>query len=136
MTFKRNDEIKAGIVAYLKSKTTITALVYNDDPEEIKEVNWQGTGFHYPGIRVRIIKNEPTGNCDKSVYSASILCYSELASSQEADQIAGIIGNILHNRGFESVGVKFTSSISDIIPAIRQDERTWRSEILVNGSAS
>lgn len=136
MTFRRNDEIQAGIVAYLKSKSAIYTLLYGNDPEEIKEFMWQGTVANYPGVRVRLIDNRPTDDCEKSQFSASILAFSELASSQEADHIAGIIAGILRRRGFQSSGVAFTVRVTNVIHAVRQDMRTWRSEVLVTGIAS
>jgi hypothetical protein len=136
MTYRRNDEIQAGLIAYLKSKTAITSLLYIDDPEEIKEFMWQGTVANFPGVRLRIISNDSSDDCTKSRYSASILAFSELASSQEADQIAGIIAGILRRRGFSSEGVAFTSKVTSVIHAVRQDQRTWRSEVLINGIAS
>jgi hypothetical protein len=134
--FKRNDELKEGLISYLQSKTAITSLLYNDDANEIKESQWQGTVAYYPCVRVRIISNNPVGDCSAGTYSASIMCYSEEASSEEADRIAGIIGNTLHNTGFTSSGIRFTVIVSNLVPAIRQDARTWRSEIFINGIVS
>lgn len=134
--FKRNDELKEALIDYLQSKTAITSLLYNDDANEIKESQWQGTVAYYPCLRVRIITNKPIGNCASSTYSASIMCYSEEASSEEADRIAGIIGNMLHGIGFTSAGMHFTCSVSDTVPAIRQDARTWRAEVFINGVVS
>ena len=136
MTFRRNDEIQEGLVAYLKSKIEITDLLYNTDAEQIKEYNWQGTVANYPCVRVRIFGNMPNDDCSKSVFTASILVFDENASSQQCDRIAGIIGGILRRRGFISSGVAFTSKVTNLIHAVRQDMRTWRSEILLSGIAS
>ena len=137
MTYRRNDEIQAGIIAYLKSKTEITTLLYNDDAEQIKEFMWQGTEeAYYPCVRVKLIGNVPRDDCDKSEYSASILAFDENASSHDADYIAGIIAGILRRRGFSSSGVAFTCRVTNVIHAIRQDTNTWRSEVLITGIAS
>ena len=134
---RRNDEIQAGIVAYLKSKTAITSLLYSDDPNEIKEDQWQGTTSNYPNVRVRMISNIPADAvCSASRYNVGIQVFSELDSSREADQIAGIIMGVLHVKGFTSSGIAFTSTVTNVIPAISQDVRTWRSEVLVSGIAS
>ena len=136
MTLKRVDEIQMGLVAYLKSKTTITDLLYNDDAEEIKEYNWKGTVSHYPCLRIRIIPPVTTiGNCNGSVFNAGIMVFSEDASSYEANYISGIIANYM-DRGFNSSGIAFAVSMTNLVPAIAQDERTWRSEVLLNGIAS
>jgi hypothetical protein len=116
-----------GIIAYLKSRTAITSLLYNDDPEEIKEFMWQGTVANYPGARLRI--NPPVvpfANCNLINFSASVLVFSEKDSSAEADYIAGIIANTLRGAAFHSSGIAFTSRVTNLVPAIRQDERTWR----------
>ena len=136
MTLKRVDEIQMGLIAYLKSKTTITDLLYNDDAEEIKEYNWKGTVSHYPCLRIRIIPPVTTiGNCNGSVFNAGIMVFSEDASSYEANYISGIIASYM-DRGFNSSGIAFAVSMTNLVPAIAQDERTWRSELLINGIAS
>jgi len=137
MSVRRVDEIKMGLIAYLKSKTAITSLLYNDDDDEIKEFMWQGTVANYPGVRLRI--NPPVvpfANCNIINFSASILVFSEKDSSAEADYIAGIIANTMRGTSFHSSGIAFTSRVTNVVPAIRQDERTWRSEVFLNGSAS
>lgn len=136
MTFRRVDEIQAGLVQYLKSKTTIVDLIYNDDSEQIKEYDWQGTIAFYPCIRVRILNNYPMQQCGGSTFNASILAFSEEASSREANQIAGIIASVIRDKGYKSNGVAFYTKINDLVPAIRQDVRTWRSEVLISGIAS
>lgn len=137
MTLRRNDEIQAGIVAYLKSKVSVTSLLYNADPNQIKEDQWQGTEAGYPGVRIRLISNIPfDAVCNASRFSAGIQVFSEEASSLQSELIAGTIANELHGKGFSSFGVAFTVTVTNIIPAIRQDMRTWRSEVLINGIAS
>lgn len=136
MTYRRNDEIQAGLVAYLKSKSAIYTLLYGDDKEQIKEDEWQGTEAFYPGVRVKMIDSTPVDNCDKLNYSATILVFSEDASSKEADTIAGIITTTLHGKGFHSAGVAFTCRVTRIVHAVRQDQRTWRSEVHITGIAS
>ena len=137
MTYRRNDEIQAGLVSYLKSKTAITSLLYSDETKQIKEYMWQGTEeAYYPCIRVKLFGNIPEDDCTKTRYSASILAFDENASSHDADYIAGIIAGILRRRNFTSEGVAFTCRVTNVIHAVRQDMRTWRSEILITGLAS
>jgi len=137
MTLKRVDEIQMGLVSYLKSKTEITSLLHSDDPNEVKEYNWKGTTSNYPCLRIRIIPPVNTvGNCNGSVFNAGIMVFSEDASSYEANYIAGIIAGIMDSRGFNSSGIAYSISMTNVVPAIAQDERTWRSEVLINGIAS
>lgn len=135
MTIPRNDQIKAGIVAKLKANATILAEL--NDTSEVRESQWQADNFSYPNIRVRAISNKPTmGNCNLSTIQIGIAVFSEEDSSQEADRIAGIIANELHTQSFTSVAIKFALSVGDLNPAIRIDENTWMSEVLVNGTAN
>lgn len=132
---QRNDLIQSALVAYLKSKATILAELKNTD--EIREDQWQGKEFSYPNIRVRLISNIPLQNeCDGSTVVASILVFSEEASSYQADRIAGIINQALcgtngKGKSFEYQSIRFSTFPQNLIPAIRQDTRTWRSEVLV-----
>lgn len=137
MTYRRNDEIQAGIVAYLKSKSAIYNLLYEKDKEQIKEYMWQGTeDAHYPCVRIRLFGSVPNAGCSSSEFTGSILVFDENASSYNADYIAGIIAGILRSVSFSSSGVAFTCRVMNSMHAIRQDVRTWRSEILIAGIAS
>jgi hypothetical protein len=131
----RNDQIQAALVAYLKGKTDITDLTGVD---EIREDQWQGTNFSYPNVRVRMISNRPVGgkDCPLQTITVSFMVFSEDASSLEAEQIAGIINNTLNDITFISNGIMVSLRTSNLIPAVRSDERTWRTEALLEGSVS
>ena len=58
-----NDDIQAGLVAYLKAQTT-TIVALLDSSGEIKEDQWQGTTFLYPAVRVDLGPQLPKANCD------------------------------------------------------------------------
>jgi hypothetical protein len=130
MTFIRNDQIQTGLISYLKSKTTITSLL--DSSAEIKENEWQGDDFYYPAVRVRLISNIPFQSCYHQ-FECGIQVFSEEASSIEADQISGIIATQFHPVGFTSNSLAFLVHVTNVIPAIRSDIRTWRSEVLIRG---
>lgn len=140
----RNDELQAALVARLKANTIITPLLgsgmYADETWErdIREDQWQGTSFAYPNIRVRLLPTSPLGDreCSQLRFSVSILAFSEAGSSMEADQIAGIINNELHGKTFTSNSIEISLRLASLIPAVRSDDRTWRSEVLMNGIAS
>jgi hypothetical protein len=135
MSFVDNEEIKTALVAELKSRTAITSLL--DSANEIKEVQYQGDTFKYPAVRVRIIDNVPVGNtgCYHKV-TLGIQVNSQLDSSKEAEQISGIIGQELNGDSFRSVGVNFIMRLTNLVPALRVDERTWRSEALFTAIVS
>ena len=127
----RNDQIQAALVAYAKGKSNITDQVNSD---EIREDQWQGTGFTYPNIRIRMIDNSPVAGkgCSQEI-NLSWMVFTEDSSSLEADQIAGIISTELHTRQFNSNNFAFSLRTTNLVPAIRIDERTWRSEVLMSG---
>ena len=137
---QRNDLIQSAIVAYLKSQATVLAEL--KDPDEIREDQWQGSTFTYPNIRVRLISNIPLeNNCDGSTVVMSILAFSEEASSHEADRIAGIINTALcgseeKGKSFEYQSIRFSTFPNNLIPAIRSDKNTWRSEVLIRATVS
>jgi hypothetical protein len=135
MTITRNDQIKSAIVAKLKANTTITAQL--KDTNEIREAQWQADNFTYPNIRVRVIDNNPTlANCNLSTIRIGIGVFSEQDSSQEADKIAGIIANELHTQSFTSLTIKLSLMVENLKGAIRTDDRTWMSEVIMNGTAN
>ena len=139
MTFIRNDQIQAGLISYLKGKTTITNLLDDEDnpngADEIREDQWQGDDFYYPNVRVRLISNKPFQECYHWI-ECGIQVFSEGASSLEADQISGIIATEFHPKGFTSNSLAFLVNVTNVIPAIRSDARTWRSEVLIHGVVS
>ncbi len=133
---RRNDEIQAALISWLKSNSTIIAEL-DAGATEIREDQWQGDEFTYPNIRVRMISNSPqSSDCNFSEFSCAFQAFSEDNSSLEADRIAGIINNELHEKAFQSNNIAFTFQTTDLVPAIRSDRNTWRSEVLVNGIAS
>jgi hypothetical protein len=132
MTLPRNNQIQKEIIAKLKASSTVIAVVIS---AEIREDQWQGTEFSYPNIRVRMISNKPdsASNCFRTSVVLSIQVFSEDASSSEADDIAGIINDVLHDHPFSSSGLHFSLRTTNLVPAIRSDTRTWRSEVLMAG---
>jgi hypothetical protein len=132
----RNDQVQSAWITRLKANTTVLAEL--DDNDEIREDFWQGDKFTYPNIRVRVISNTPQAGRDCNLHDIviSTMVFSEEPSSQQADRIAGIIMTELHDRQFTSNGIAFGVRTSDLIPAVRTDERTWRSEAINSIRAS
>ena len=133
MTLIRTDEIRAALIGLLSDNETIQA--YLSDPDEVRDYEWKGTDFSYPNIRVQIRENTLDANkaCGQTVF-ASVYIFSEKSSSTEAETIAGVIADEWHTKGLGSKGIFFTQIVCGIIPAIAQDERTWRSEVQVRSS--
>ena len=133
----RNDQIQAALIAKLKANTTIVAELASS--ADIKEDQYQGTEFNYPGVRVQLNSNESLtqdANCPHTRIGLSLLIFTEDDSSLEADRIAGIIHNELHAQQYTINGIAISLHTTNLIPAIRSDVRTWRSQILMSGIAS
>lgn len=132
----RNDQIQAAIISYFKGKTNITDQLAAG-ATEIREDQWQSTDFTYPHIRVRLLSLEPLDDgCEHYRVRFSGLTFSEESSSQQADRIAGIIANEIHNKSFMSNGFAFSIRLTNLVPAIRETIRTWRSEAIFQGLVS
>lgn len=132
-----NDEIQAAIIAKLKGNANIVAELASS--AEIKEDQYQGTGFVYPGIRVKLNSNEPLTqdeNCHHTRIGLDILVFTEDDSSLESDRIAGIIHDELHSKQFTINGIAISLRTTNLVPAIRSDIRTWRSQVMMSGIAS
>jgi hypothetical protein len=136
-----NDTIQAALISFLKSKVVITNLLVDNagvaHSDEIREVDWQGDTFSYPNIRVDLGTQEDAiseNNCEITNMTFSILVFSEMYSSKEANSMAGAIANIMNKKSITSGGVHFVRVICTLVPAIRRDERTWRSEIICRSS--
>jgi hypothetical protein len=84
-------------ISSLKSKTAITSLLAN--AREIREIEWQGTDFDFPAVRVGI----------------------DFKSSKKATQIASLIYTTYHGKAFTQNGVRFSTVI------VREVERPDRS---------
>lgn len=130
-------QIQADFVADLKAFATLTTMLHNASANEVKEDQYQGTIFGYPGVRVAILQQTPipdADQCDLSRLTAAVRCYAEGASSKVADQIAGVVNNRLHRRyPFHGTGWQSFLRSEGLIGAIRVDERLWRAEVLVGG---
>jgi hypothetical protein len=128
-----NAQIRAAIIARLKQSTTLMGKLPSSD--EIRETNYQGTVFSYPNVRVRVTKNDPIMNCFQ-LADLGVQVNSELDSSSEAEEISGIIAGELNDISFSHQGVALSLRITHILPAIRADERTWRTEALFSAVVS
>lgn len=125
------DLLQAAIVTALKADAPLVAMV----GDEIRESQWQGTDFTYPGVRVDVYSGAPIGEkCvdTHSVVGFAILCYSENDSSQEADQIAGLVVDALFLSTL-TAATFYSGSIRLSGPGVRSARRmigrTWRSEV-------
>lgn len=131
--FLTNDVIQAAMIAWLKTKPLITAEVVS--PEEIKEDQWGGSVYSYPGIRVRLISNIPTGHqgCPQTC-TIGVQVYTEDASSLNADRIAGIIAKEIHDNSFIQNSIQLGIQVTNLVPAYHRDAQTWMAEVLLSAN--
>jgi len=134
------EQVQAGLITYLKGLTAlVTALSVggHSGSDQIKEYFYQGTDFVYPGVRLQMGTQKSQGepNCNKWLQTFYVLCFSEQKSSKEASQIASIVATMHGFQPGQLNGVSFTRIYVDqMVPPIRQDELTWRSEVICHST--
>jgi hypothetical protein len=123
----RNDTIQEGIIDKIKSISAITSLVTNSEGViEVRETDWQGTGFEYPNIRVDMEQVPSLEGCAYGEIDFFIRVQSEDASSKEAMNISGLVFQNLP-RSFISNGVYFSGVICrNIGRPFRIGQNTWQ----------
>lgn len=141
MSAPSNNSIQKNIIARLKATASLIAelVAFDSSANEIREDQWQGTEFSYPNIRVRMIRNVPDGDtddCNGSSVDVSIMVFTQDYSTLEADKIAGIISSSLHGKTYSANNVELFLRTTNMLPAVRADRNTWRSECLMSGKAA
>lgn len=138
-----DEVIQAAIVAKIKSLAPYTSSFGSVASVEVREYEWQGDTFSYPNIRVEVVDNrfyyDEQGRCNLQLVEFSVYIFSEQKSSKECSQIKTQLINSFAGLGFsnQSLGLRFTPlRLVDNVPAIRQDERTWRSQIKLSTKVS
>jgi hypothetical protein len=124
-----NDQIQAAIVAKLKANTALTTwLAARSTAGEIRENQFQGREFQYPAVRVDLGTQTEEGN--PPCYSAlpfTVYCYSEKGSSQEANELAGLVNSALARKSLTGSGWQVQLIIPDsMIAARRTSQRVWQ----------
>jgi hypothetical protein len=126
-----NDIIQADFITALKGAATITALLAS--AAEVKEDQYQGTDFGLPAIRFALMQQTPLREgspCDHTKCNFAVRCYSEEASSKQADQIATAVNDFLH--GYNIQGATWYGWVTNtsLVGATRASERLWRAEVV------
>ena len=133
MAFIRNNTIQAALVTYTKSKATITSVLAAN---EIRENTWKGDDFKYPNVRIDLTDNVPTKiGCPQSI-GVTFQVFSEKPSSLEADDIAGIIVDVLHDKQFQQSNLNFALVATNVKPAYEVGVTVWRSDVIMSGQVS
>lgn len=125
----RNDLIQAGLITKLKANSALTSfLTIAGAPDDIREAWFQGREYLYPNIRVDLGTQTEKGNppCFSGL-PFTIYCHSENNSSQEANELAGLVNDALIRKVFTGSGWRSGSIQADgSIAAIRATERIWQ----------
>jgi len=128
-----NDILQKAIVARLKADGPLVAAL-NGSNKEVREQQWQGRNFTYPAVRVALGTQMPRIEmtpCEWARLSFSILCLSEEHSSQQTDNIAGLVNAALHKQAWTVTADGFRFHFirsAGLNSAIRMSERVWRAE--------
>src|SRR5512144_3108228 len=104
-----NDLIQAAIISKLLTDTALIAwLTARGVADEIREAQYQGTEFNFPCVRVQVGSQQPDGNgpCYTTTGETpfTIYCYSEADSSQQSDQLAGLVDDALLGKHIAGTG--------------------------------
>lgn len=127
------EQAQAGLISYLKSITALVTIL--GSASQIKEYFWQGADFVYPGVRLQmgVAKAQGEPNCGRWLLPFYVMCFSEQKSSKQCSQIASIVATMHGFQPGQLNGVDFVRIYVDqIVPPIRQDELTWRSEVIAH----
>lgn len=124
-------EVATHIVTDLKSDAGIVAAVNN--AEQIKELNWMGDEFTYPGIRYQISLKESNnnGNCKGLEFDLMIhfLVFSNKTSSLECQTIMGLLGQRYTKKRLDAATFFTLELNTQYIPPIPIDKYEWRGEV-------
>lgn len=125
-----NNLLQAALTAKANGNTVITTSLPSGT---VLEYNFQGTDLSYPSARLQIENqydiSDTNVNCPSQV-EWSWYVFGEQRSSKECNQIAAKFVNQFRGVSFTQNGIKFVKiRILENIPAIQEDERTWRAQI-------
>ena len=128
------NHIQEGLLLKLQGVAAVTSLL--SASTQIKEDQWQGTTFTYPAVRIDLGILMPIADCPDVTVEFGIECFSESASTHEANNIAYEVNEALHGKAFTSGSARFTIYSRGLVPAKRSEERAWRSVALFKSRIS
>lgn len=92
------EEVQIAVIWKLKSFQDLVSML--GERHQIKEMQWQGTDFVYPAIRVTNVIFPSEDGCGADTSEILISVYSEQKSSKQCSEISGKIASLLHNTSF------------------------------------
>ena len=129
------DLVQKAIIKMLQADTNLMSAL-NNDPNRIKELEYQGQDFSYPNIRVDIQPQYPIGDGVDRIKLSNIhwtnRIYSEQPSSQEANRILGLVVNAQFNKQWVGTDSNETPNfylvridLANIDNAVRISDKLW-----------
>lgn len=109
--FATDETFKASWIASLKSQPTLASLLLINGSAEIRELQWSGTDFLYPAVRVAVDFMPSINRCGPDNADISIEVFSEEKSSKQSVHIASVIQQLYHGHPFSSAGIMFNTVI-------------------------
>jgi len=131
-----NETATEAWIAYLKAQTSVVALLSSS--LQIKETEWQGDQFKYPGIRVSLDFEVGDDICFPDSMTVYLDTFSEQKSSKEAVHITATLLTTLRNLGsFTQNGIKFFMIYTrKVTRPNRIESGAWQSTLEINAKAS
>ena len=135
-------QVKAAVISRLKGAIPVTSLLVdvNGTPrtEEIRELEWQGTKFAYPNIRVRVEQFNPRNiNCTQVDCLVHIYVFGEKYSSLTIDEIASQCLILFHGNPFQAANsIKLTAISCEQVGADRLEDGVWLGVVKMKALAS
>lgn len=123
-------DVQAALITKLKAATTVTTLL--KDPKEIREIEWVGSVYTFPNIRVRVMSfQRKDSDCNIFNVTASILIFGEDSSSKLTNTIASAVFDLLDRNSLTSATVKSVTRMSAVqVGADYLSEAgLWQSEV-------
>jgi hypothetical protein len=125
--------VQADLITKLKSIISVTTIL-PEGANGIKELQWQGDTFQYPAVRLDLedcgYEFDEQEQCGLYFAEFSVYVFSEERSSKQCSTIKGLLENALTGLGWTGTNARYNRlRLAENIPAIRQDERTWRSQL-------
>lgn len=119
--------VRQDFMSWIKSKTALTSLVGS----EIRELEWQGTKFSYPNVRIRLNTFTPTtSDCNRYKVEGVIYVFDDEPSSEQTDRIGSAILTIIHGKSTSHGSTKFVGFTARQFGADRIEEsNVWQGRI-------
>jgi len=134
----RLEEVQGAIITKLKASVVPEMLIDVKGvvhPDEIREVEWRGSKFFYPNVRVRIHKLTPTtvsSSCTDATCEASVFIIGEDYSSLRINQIASEVLQIFHGYSGTISGIRLSGVGCVQNAADFQESGVWVAEVKMN----